>query len=140
MNYSHRTLPWPIEVRNNDLFCILGSNEKKIRENKFSRISRFYYFQIFCGNLFSRISRKCIIWQILRELNFANFAKIPKIAKINSRKNLFSPKLLLPKIWTFKPYMSNFVPLHFREIMRKFKFSWKLNFDSYQILLPMPYV
>ena len=41
----------------------------------------------------------------MRGLIFANFANLNKIAKINSRKNLFPQKFVPAKISTFKVYI-----------------------------------
>ena len=81
---------------------ILANNKRKFRETLFSRISRWPYFAKFRENKFSRISRKCKSSKISRELIFANFAIVVQIAKINSRENKFSRKLVLAKISTFK--------------------------------------
>ena len=54
------------------------------------------------------ISRKCKFPKISRELIFANSAKVVQIAKINSRENKFSRKLVLAKISTFKVAKSIF--------------------------------
>ena len=94
---------------------ILANNKRKFRETLFSRISRWPYFAKFRENKFSRISRKCKSSKISRELIFANFAIVVQIAKINSRENKFSRKLVLAKISTFKLALLFFVPTAKRE-------------------------